>query len=183
MHNFTSFKQKLEQIIEHTKKDIATLRTGRASVDMLDPVKVEAYGGQMAINEVANVNTPDPNLIIIKPWDANLLENIEEAVHKANLNLNPVVDNDQIRIVVPSLTQERRQDMVKKLSQKIESAKVMLRNARTDTKNEIEKMEGEDGVSEDDIRRDLKELDKLVHEYTDKLEQIEVDKEEELTSI
>lgn len=183
MYNFSEFKQKLDQIIEHTKKDIATLRTGRASVDMLDPVRVGAYGGQMAINEVASVSTPDPNLIIIKPWDANLLDNIEEAVHKANLNLNPVVNNDQIRIVVPALTQERRQEMVKKLSQKIESAKIMARNARTDSKNDIENMEGDGGVSEDDIRRDLKELDKLVHEYTEKLEQIEADKVEELTSI
>ncbi|MBD3250216.1 MAG: ribosome recycling factor [Candidatus Pacebacteria bacterium] len=183
MYNFTPFKQKLEKIIEHAKKDIATLRTGRASVDMLDPVKVQAYGSSMGINELANIGTPDPNLILIKPWDQNLIENIEEAIHKSDLNLNPVVDKDQIRIVVPALTEERRQEMVKKLNQKIESAKVMMRNARTEVKNEIDELEGQAGVSEDDIHRDLEQLDKIVKEYTQKLEQIETDKEKELTTI
>jgi ribosome recycling factor len=183
MYNFSNFKQKLDEIIEHAKKDIATLRTGKASIDMLDPVKVEAYGNMMAVNELANVSTPDPNLIIIRPWDQNVLENIEQAIHKAGLNLNPVVDGEQIRIVVPSLTKERREEMVKQLNQKIESARIMIRNARTEAKNEIDEMKGEPGVSEDDIHRDHEQLNQIVQEYNQKLDKIEEHKQQELMSM
>jgi ribosome recycling factor len=183
MYKFKSFKEKLDKIIKHAKQDISILRTGQASIDMLDPVQVEAYGNTMAVNELANISTPDPNLILIKPWDQNMLDNIEQSIHKSQLNLNPVVDGEQIRIVVPALTKERRQEMVKQLGQKIESAKVMVRNARVEVKNEIEAMEGEAGVSEDDIRADLEELNQLVHDYNQQLEQIEQDKKEELLQI
>jgi len=183
MYNFSPFKQKLDKLLEYAQRDISTLRTGKASYDMLDPVKVEAYGGKMSLNEVANISIPDPNMILIKPWDQNLLENIERGIHKAEINLNPVVDGDQIRLVVPTLTQETRKEMVKQLHQKIESAKVMVRNARTDTKNEIEKAEDDVGVSEDDIKRYLEEMDGIVKEYNQKLEQMAVDKEAELMKI
>ncbi len=180
MYNFSSFKQKLEKIVEHTHRELAVLRTGQAKVSMLDPVKVEAYGSTMAVNEVANIGTPDPNMIIVEPWDPNLLENIEKAVQKADLNLNPVVDGSIIRIQVPTLTQERRQEMVKQLEQKIESAKKMMRNARVDTKSEIEDLEGESGVSEDDIHRDIQELNRIMDEYVTKLEEMKQQKQTEL---
>lgn len=183
MYNFSDFKQKLNKIIEHTQQELSTLRTGKAKVSMLDPVKVEAYGTSMAINEVANVGAPDPNMIVVEPWDKNLLENIEKAIQKADLNLNPVVDGDIIRITVPPLTEERRKAMVKQLQQKIESAKVMMRNARTDVKNEIEAMEGKSGVSEDDIHYDLKEMDQIMDEHMQKLEELEQQKEQELLSM
>ncbi len=183
MYNFSDFKQKLTQIIDHATRDVSTLRTGKASYDMLDTVKVEAYGGKMSVNEVANISIPDANMILIKPWDQNLLENIEKGIHKADINLNPVVDGDQIRIVVPPLTQETRQAMVKQLHQKIESAKVMVRNARTDQKNEIEDSEDEAGVSEDDIKRYLEEMDKIVKEYNSKLDEMAEAKEAELMKI
>ncbi|MEA2056104.1 MAG: ribosome-recycling factor, partial [Patescibacteria group bacterium] len=101
MYNFSTFKNQLEDIIQHAKEDIASLRTGKATISMLDPVKVEVYDTMMAVNELANVSTPDANLIVIKPWDQNVIENIEQGIHKSNLNLNPVVDSDQIRIVIP----------------------------------------------------------------------------------
>ncbi|MEA2056367.1 MAG: ribosome recycling factor [Patescibacteria group bacterium] len=183
MYNFSTFKNQLEDIIQHAKEDISSLRTGKATISMLDPVKVEVYDTMMAVNELANVSTPDANLIVIKPWDQNVIENIEQGIHRSNLNLNPVVDSDQIRIVIPPLTTERRQEMVKQLKQKIESAKVMIRNARINAKNEIDDMEGEAGVSEDDVHRDIAQLNKLVQELNTRLEAIEKDKEAELMAI
>ncbi len=183
MFNFSEFKTKLNKIIDHTKQELSTLRTGQAKVSMLDSVEVEAYGSLMAVNEVANVSAPDSNMIVIEPWDKNLLENIEKAIQKAALNLNPVVDGELIRITVPALTEQRRKEMVKQLQQKIESAKVMMRNARTDTKNEIDSLKGQSGISEDDIHRNLEQLNQIMDDFTDKLEELEANKEKELMSI
>lgn len=183
MYSFSKFKSKLDKIIEHTKSELSTLRTGKASVSILDPVKVEVYGTHMAVSELANISTPDNNLIVIDPWDKNVLEEIERAINKAGLNLNPVVDKQIIRIVIPPLTEERRKEFVKQLHQKVESARVMMRTARSDEKNEIEDQEGQSGISEDDIHRDLDELEKIMDEYEKKLLDISKSKEEELLSI
>ncbi len=183
MYDFSLFKQKLDKILSHVKDELNALRTGKASPGMLDTVKVEAYGSMMAINELANISTPDSNMIVVDPWDKNLLDSIEKGIRKAGINLNPVVDKEIIRIVVPSLTEETRRDMVKQLNQKIESAKVMMRAARTETKKNIEDQEGESGVSEDDIHRDLEDMDKMMDEYEHKLEEIQNQKEGDLLKI
>lgn len=183
MYNFSTFKQKLDKVIDHAQQEISVLRTGKAKVSMLDPVKVNAYGSLMRVNELASVSAPDPNMILVEPWDPNLMEDIEKAIHKADLNLNPVVDKNIIRITVPALTEERRRQMVKQLEQKVESAKIMMRNIRSDIKNEIDDLDGEAGVSEDDIHRDYQELDKIMDEYVVKLEELKKQKQSELMSI
>lgn len=183
MYDFSNFKQKLDQVLDHLTKDIGSLRTGKASAAMLDPVKVQAYGATMNINELAGISTPDANMIIIDPWDKNILSDIEKAIEKSDLNLHPVVDKQIIRITIPSLTEEKRQELVKQLQQKVESAKAMMRSARTDTKGEIEDQEGEAGISEDDIHRDIRELDKVMDEYEQKLEEIMDQKKQDLMAI
>lgn len=183
MFNFSNFKQKLSQIIDHTTQDISSLRTGKANVAMLDPVKVRVYGTTMNINELANINIPDPNLIVVDPWDKNIIADIEKAIAKADLNLHPVVDKQIIRISIPALTEENRQQLVKQLQQKIETAKAMMRAARTETKSEIEAQEGQSGISEDDIHRDLQEMDKIMDEFESQLEKLLDQKEQELLSI
>jgi ribosome recycling factor len=183
MYNFSNFKTKLNQIIEHLQQDISFLRTSKASTKMLDPIKVHAYGTVMAINELANVSTPDNNLIVIDPWDKNLLEDIEKAIQKSSLNLNPVVDKEIIRIVIPSLTEEKRMELVKQLQQKVESTRAMMRSARTEAKGEIEDLEGEAGVSEDDIHRDLEELDKIMGQFEKQMEDIQEQKKQDLLSL
>ena len=183
MYNFSNFKTKLNQIIEHLQQDISFLRTSKASTKMLDPIKVHAYGAVMAINELANVSTPDNNLIVIDPWDKNLLEDIEKAIQKSSLNLNPVVDKEIIRIVIPSLTEEKRMELVKQLQQKVESTRAMMRSARTEAKGEIEDLEGEAGVSEDDIHRDLEELDKIMGQFEKQMEDIQEQKKQDLLSL
>lgn len=176
-------KDKLEKALSYFQQQIASLRTGRANAQLLDGVRVLAYGTQMAINELASVTAPDPQLIIVKPWDKTLLAEIEKAIQSAQLNLNPIVDADLIRIVVPPLTQERRQQLIKVLYQKAEEAKVMIRNIRSEVRREIDKQSGSAGVSEDDIKAAEAELDDLAKEYVAKVEELAAGKEQELSSI
>lgn len=181
--NFTQTNQKMDKAIEHVKRDIASLRTGKASAQLLDPVVVEAYGSKMKVAELATVQAPDASLIVVSPWDKSVLANIEKAIATAELNLNPVVDGDIIRIAIAPLTEEKRKEMVKVLHKKIESGKVMIRTLRTDTKKEIEGLEGTDGVSEDDIKADLEQLEEIVKEYIEKLDALAASKEKDLLTI
>jgi ribosome recycling factor len=182
-YDFQQFTQKADKTLQHIREDISSLRTGRATTQLLDPVQVEAYGTMMKVHELANLSTPDPSLLVVAPWDKSILGNIEKAIMSSGLNLQPVVDGAIIRIAVPPLTEERRKEMVKLLSQKIQNGHVMLRNVRTDIKKEVEKLVDEAGVSEDDIKADLAELDKLVKEYTAKIDQMSADKEKELMTV
>ena len=180
---FSAFNELATKAIDHLKKDLSTLRTGKATTQMLDPIKVEVYGSEMKITELANASAPDPNLLVIKPWDTSILDKIEKAVASSGLNLNPVVDGDIIRITIPPLTEERRKEMVRLLYQKVESGRVMIRSIRTEVKQEIENQDGKANVSEDDVRRDLKELDKLTQLKIDELDQLAKDKETDLMTI
>ncbi len=177
------FQQKFTKSYEHVLQDVRSLRTGRASVQLLDPVRVDAYGTQMSLVEVASVTAPDATLLVVSPWDKSLISSIEKAIASAGLNLNPVVDGQIIRIVVPALTQERRQEMVKLLHQKIESGRVTVRTIRTETKQEIEEQKGGAGVSEDDIELELDELDKEVKLALTKLDELQAQKEKELLHV
>lgn len=181
--SFHLFSQKAEKLLDHYRSDIATLRTGRANAQLLDPVMVEAYGTRMRLVEVASIQAPDPALLIVTPWDKSLIEAVEKAIASADLNLNPAVDGAVIRVPVPSLTEETRKEMVKVLHKKIESAKVMARSLRTDTKDEIELQKSMGGVSEDDVKRDLDMLEKEFKKVTDQLEAIGAQKEKELLTV
>ncbi len=183
MYDFSPFRDKLKKIIDHVREQINMLRTGKANVAMLDPVKVQVYGSSMSIDELANINVPDPELIVIEPWDKNVIKNIEEAIQNSNVNLKPVVDQDIIRIKVTPLTEEKRNELVKKLKQKIESAKIMMRTARSDVKSEIEAQEGQAGISEDDIHRDLQELDQMMTQFEEQLEDLFQEKKEDLLKL
>lgn len=182
-YNFTSFTQKVDQTLQHIQADLGNLRTGRASVQLVDTLKVEAYGTWMTLQELASISLPDSHLILIKPYDRSVLEAIEKAISKSDLNLQPIVDKDTIKLAIPPLTEERRKELVKVLYQKLESGRVMLRNVRTDTKKEIESQKGEDGISEDDIRADLEELEKRTKVGLEKIEQLGKDKEQELMTV
>ncbi|HQM15975.1 MAG TPA: ribosome recycling factor [Candidatus Woesebacteria bacterium] len=183
MYNFSLYHQKLQKILDHVSGEINSLRTSKASASLLDTVRVEAYGTQMAVNELGNISAPDANMIIVDPWDKSLIEEVVKGINKAGLNLNPVVDKQIIRIVIPPLTQERRQELVRQLRQKAESARAMMRSVRIDTKNEIDSQEGQAGVSEDDIHRELLELDKIMESYEAQLTQLVTTKEKDLLSI
>jgi len=181
--NFSSVSEKMQKALDHVHRDISTLRTGKANVQMLDPVYVEAYGSKMKVAELATVQAPDPTMIIVSPWDKSVLANIERAIATADLNINPVVDGDIIRIKIAPLTEEKRKEMVKVLYKKIENGKVMLRNIRSDSKKEVEAQKGTEGVSEDDISADLEILDTILKEFMTKLEEISTIKEKDLLTI
>jgi ribosome recycling factor len=179
----SAYLEKFEKILDHAHDEFSILRTGRANVQLLDGVFIEAYGTKMSLREVAAVSAPDAQLLVIKPWDKSLMANIEKGIQLAQLNLNPVVDGDIIRIAVPSLTKERREEMVKIRHQKEEELRISMRNARADVRRGIEKQEGEAGVSEDDLESETTELDEVVKEYVGKLEEVSKKKEQELLNI
>ncbi len=183
MFDFVSFQQRAEQILQHIQQDISSLRTGRANASILDSVLVEAYGSRMKINELAQISTPDPTMLVVSPWDKSVLEAIAKGITISGLSLNPVVDGEIIRISIPALTEERRQEMVKLLKQKIESGRVMLRNLRSDVRKEIDHAKAEDGVSEDDVKRWQADLDKKVKDIEVKIADMEKRKEDELMKI
>ena len=183
LFDFTTFRLKLDKAIEHISNEIAQLRTGRASIQLLDPVMVEAYGTRLKVNELATVSAPDSSLLTISPWDKSIIHEIEKAITLAGLNLNPVVDGHIIRISIPPLTEERRKEMVKTLHQKIEAGRVMLRNIRLDSKKEIEQRKGTEDVSEDDLSYDLAEMDKIFKTKSEELELIAKKKETELLTV
>lgn len=179
----SDYQARFDTVTEHYAQDLSLIRTGRASAQMLDSVSVEAYGGRMRVAEVASVTVPDPTLIVISPWDKSLLSAIEKGIQVAGLNLNPIVDGQVIRLPVPSLTTERRQELVKLLQQKAESARVMVRTVRTEVKKEIEKQKGEPGVSEDHIEAELKELEDITKAMIEQVDAMTARKEKELMTI
>lgn len=179
----SDYQARFDMVTEHYAQDLSLIRTGRASAQMLDSVSVEAYGGKMRIPEVASVTVPDPTLIVISPWDKSLMSAIEKGIQVAGLNLNPIVDGQVIRLPVPALTTERRQELVKLLQQKAESARVMVRTVRTEVKKEIEKQKGEPGVSEDHIEAELKELDDITKTVIDQVDTMTARKEKELMTL
>lgn len=181
---FTQGKQKMDEVILLVENDLLTVQTGRAKPSMVENVKVEAYAGSyMEIREVANISAPDSNSLVIKPWDPSTLEAIEKGIQKSNLQVNPVIDGDLIRISVPSLNEERRIELVKLVKQKIESGKAMLRQVRIEMKKDIDNKKDEAGVSEDDIHQMYDELKDLMDSYNQKLDTFEEGKEKELMSL
>jgi ribosome recycling factor len=179
----SDYLNQFEKAFTHTQQEVANLRTGRASVQMLDDVMVEAYGSRMHLNEVSSIAAPDPSLLVVSPWDKSLVSAVEKAILAANINLNPVVDGEVVKVPVPALTQERRQEMIKILHQKAESGRIMIRSARSDIRREIEDQEGEAGVSEDDVKAGFEELETTTKQYMEKIDELVKHKEAELTTL
>ncbi len=172
-----------DKVLQVVRDDMATVRTGRAKPSIVENVMIEAYGSHMRLMEVAMISAPDTNMIVIIPWDKSLIQSVEKGVASSGLNLSPVVDGDQIRVTIPMLTQERREEMVRLVKQKLESGKQMLRDVRQKHKKMIEDQKGKAGVSEDDITAALESLQKSFDECAVKLEQLSKDKESELMKV
>jgi len=176
-------KPELDKSIEHFKEELNQLRTGRASVAMVDGLTVDYYGAKSPLKQVANISVPEPRTIVIAPWDKDSLVAIEKSLRESQLNLNPNNDGQVIRINIPALNEERRKDLVKVLNQKAEDARIAIRKQREDAWEEIQEKEKAGEMGEDDKFAGKDELQKLVDEYNKKVEEIRAKKEEEIMQV
>jgi ribosome recycling factor len=176
-------KTRMEKAVEDFRKDLATLRTGRANASLLDSIRVDYHGTPMPVNQLGTVTTPDATMIVISPWDPSAVPLIDKAVRTSDLGLNPTNDGKVVRVPIPALTEDRRKDIVKQLHKVLENHRTAVRNVRRDLKEAIEKLEKDKKVSEDEKKRALDELEKLSHAETKKIEDLSAAKEKEIMSI
>jgi ribosome recycling factor len=179
----TAAKQRMEKAIEDLQHAMATIRTGRASVHLLDNVRVDYYGTPTPVNQVANLHVPEPGMITISPWDASQIAPIEKAIRAADLGVNPSNDGKMIRIPIPPLNEERRKELVKKLHVVAEDHRVAVRNIRRDSNDHVKKLSKDKKITEDDDRRAHDEMQKLTDSYMQKLDQAAKSKEKEILEI
>lgn len=179
-YNFTNFKQGAQSAEEWLKKEYAGLRTGRATAAILDSVQVDAYGGKSPITQLANVNLEGPQTIRIVPWDASVAKSIESAIVQSNLGLSVSTDDKGLRVNFPSLTSERRTELAKVAKQKLEEARVRVRNEREKVHSDVDKQEKGGEMGKDDAFRAKQDLQKLVDETNKKLEDLFDKKEKEI---
>jgi ribosome recycling factor len=174
---------KMDRALESLKKDLAGIRTGRASLSIFDGIMVDYYGVPTPINQVATLSVPDSRLITIQPWDPKLISEIEKSIQKSDLGLNPTNDGKLIRIAIPQLTEESRKQIVKRVHKRVEEAKVSLRNIRREGNDELKKLEKDEHLSEDDTKRSLDDVQKLTDSYVKRIDEIMSHKEAELMEV
>lgn len=184
MNQFIQAKQgEFARVADHFAKEIASIRTGRANPAILDNVRIEAYGTKNPVNTMANISVSDAQSIIIAPWDKNVLKDIEKSIITADLGVSITNEGDQIRLQMPLLTEENRRELVKKLNEKYEKARVDLRQVREGIKSSIEKAFTNKDIAEDDKFRFVKELDEEISKQNDSLKQVRDAKEKDVMTI
>jgi ribosome recycling factor len=176
-------KTRMKKTIEDLSREIASIRTGRASLSILDSVRVDYYGTPSPLNQVANLSIPEPTLILIQPWDTSQIAGIEKAILGSDLGLNPSNDGKVIRLQIPALTEERRKDLVKHLHNVVEQHRVAARNVRRDANEVLKKLLKDKKISEDEQRRSQDETQKLTDEAIAELDNIGKAKEHEIMEI
>ncbi|ALS27581.1 ribosome recycling factor [Paenibacillus cisolokensis] len=177
-----SAEERMDKAIAALKRDLATLRAGRATPSLLDRVQVEYYGTMTPVNQLANINTPDSRTLLIQPWDKSSLASIEKAILKSDLGLTPANDGSVIRISIPMLTEERRTELVKMTKKFGEEAKVAIRNIRRDANDDIKKLEKSD-ISEDESRRHQDDIQKMTDRFIAEVDKVLAAKEKEIMEV
>lgn len=178
-----SYKERMEKALASLQNDLKGIRTGRANASILDGVKVEAYGSNMPLKQVGNVSTPDSKTIMIQPFDKTLASNIEKAIQKADLGFNPFNENGNIRIVIPELSKERREELKKGVRHRAEEARVAIRNIRRDENDRIKKDLKEKIITEDQSKAEEKKIQTETDSYIKKVDDLMSSKEKELDTI
>ena len=176
-------KTRMEKAVDDFRATLASTRTGRASVHMLDQVKVPYYGSEMPLNQVAQVTAPDANLILIQPWDPSIIADIEKALRTSDLGFNPQNDGKVVRIPVPPMTEERRKEVVKHLNKTLEDHRTAVRNIRRDGNDLIKKSAKDKKISEDEEKRSLEEIQRLTDDEIRRMEEMCRNKEREVLQI
>ena len=178
-----SIRKRMDKAIDDIQKELATLRTGRASISILDSVQVDYYGVPTPINQVGQLGTPDATLITVQPYDVSLVGPIEKAIRASDLGLNPSNDGRLIRIPIPPLTEERRKQLAKHVHKVLEEHRTAIRNIRRDGNEHLKKMLKDKTISEDDEKRSLDEVQKLTDDYIRKAEEIAKKKEQDILTV
>lgn len=178
-----NIKIEFEKIIDFLKKDLGKLRVGRATPALVEDIRVDYYGTPTPLKQLATINTPESDLLVISPWDRGVLGAIEKSIAVSSLGINPIVDKDIIRLKMPPLTEERRREFIKLLGQQVEEAKVAIRNTREKFRDDLKKKVEGGELAEDVKFSKFEEIDKLVKEYNEKIETIKEQKEQEIMTV
>lgn len=176
-------EEKMEEVIESTKRDFAAVRTGRASPALLEKVTVDYYGTQVPINRVATISVPEARLLVIQPWEKKMLAEIEKAILKADLGLVPNNDGNVLRIPFPPLTEERRKELVKRVSKTAEFKRIAVRNIRREANDELKSLEKDGDISEDEKKKALEDVQKLTDKYIAMIDELLEKKEKEIMEV
>jgi ribosome recycling factor len=174
---------RMEKAVEALRRDLATMRTGRASPALVEHLKVDYYGTPTPLNQLATITTPEARLIVIQPWDRGSIGAVEKAILKSDLGLNPASDGTVIRLAIPQLTEERRRDIAKQVRKRTEDARVAARNIRRDCHDHIRRLEHDHDISRDDLHRAENELQKLTDDHIKEIDKIGHEKEEEVLAV
>lgn len=176
-------KDQLEDSVEILKQDLSQVRTGRASPSLLDSVKVNAYDSKMSIKEVGTVTMPDPTTLLIVPWDKSLIDNIAKAIRESDIKVNPIVEGDRVRISFPGLTEERRKEFAKIVSDRVEECRQRIRRVRQEAMKDIDKMFSDKEISEDEKFALQENVEETIKDYNKKVEEIGEKKTEEIMTV
>jgi ribosome recycling factor len=177
---FSDTKEKMHKAVTHLQADFSAIRTGRATPALVDQLKVEYYGSDVPMQQIAGINAPEARLLVITPYDKQSLKAIEKAIQHSDLGINPTNDGNVIRLAIPPLTEERRKDFVKIAKHKAEEGRVAVRNVRRAARHDMEALEKDGDISSDELDRAEKELEKITHEYVAEIDKMLQHKEQEL---
>ena len=180
---FGDAERRMQKAVEALKQDIAAIRTGRASAALVDRITIDYYGTPTPVNQLATITTPEARLLVIQPWDRKLLTDIEKAIQKSDLGINPSNDGQVIRLAIPQLNEERRREMVKTLHKKLDEHKVAVRNVRRDVHDRLRDREKKKEITEDELKRSAERLQKLTDRFIDEMDKVGKTKELEILEV
>lgn len=180
---FDDAERRMKGAVTALRQDLGSIRAGRASAALLDRIQVEYYGSPVPINQVATISVPEARLMIIQPWDRKMLTDIEKAIQKSDLGINPNNDGQVIRLVIPPMSEERRRDLVKSLHKKLDEHKIAVRNIRRDIHDKLRDREKKKEVSEDELKRSNDKLQKLTDRYIEEMDKVGKTKEQEILEV
>jgi ribosome recycling factor len=180
---FSQAEEKMKKTVEVLQRELSSIRTGKATTSLLDGIKVEYYGSVVPLSQVATLSVPDYKLIVIQPWEKKLIPEIAKAIQKSDLGLNPLTDANVVRLPIPPLTEERRQDLVKHVKKIIEDTKVSLRNIRREANDALKKKEKDKEISEDDSRKGIEQVQKILDEHIRSVDELMKKKEAEIMEV
>lgn len=183
MPTIKEMREHMDAAVEAMRREFSGVRTGKATPQLLDTVRVDAYGSKVPVNQVATVNTPEPRMILVQPWDKSLIGDIERGIQAADLGLNPSNDGNVIRVPIPPLSEERRKDMVRLLHKMAEEGRISVRHARQEANKAIKQLEHDHELSEDEARRQLDQVQETTDEYIARIDEMMAKKEAEVMEV